>query len=287
MNDDIVTQPAPKQADLSNIQVTDEKTAANGTARANLKRSLWDHGLLTFTFLLIVVGGTVFLNRYGAKQADKWAEGLRYALTNQQAFKQAGFEETEELKSYINKTPNATSAEKARLFKQLKEIENRARIHISVAIDFYVWNYLSISAATIEEIVAAISLFFLSKEGWEKANKYVVDVFVFSFSITVATGVFPALFRQEENISNNTRTYLAYIALDDRVNSYIATGRFTVFTVVKPANTKNAIAPETLTNVKDVIHSVDGELAILNNIYIGFDATKIPNYRQVFNEVNQ
>lgn len=285
MSDNVVTQTALNSDDLTDVQVTDTETAANkDTTRANLKEFLVDHGLLTLALLLITLGGTLFLSWFGAKQADKWTEGLRYAPTNQQISTQVSSEEAKRLQAYIDKIPNATFEEKARLFKQLKEIENRAKSHISVARAFYIWNYQSISIATASSIVTAVSLFFLSRKGWNDANKYVVNVFIVSFGITVIVGVFPALFKQEENISNNTRTYLAYIALDDRVNTYIATKRFIG---IKPVNTNNTAPTEPLTNIKDVIRSVDDELATLNNIYVGFDATKVPNYREVFNEVNQ
>lgn len=260
------------------------KDNADKSAKENLIKFLSDHGVLTFMLLLITLCGTWFLSWFAAKQADKWTQGLRYAPTSQQISTQVSTEEAKRLQAYISKIPNANFEEKARLFNQLKEIENRAKSHISVARAFYIWNYQSISIATISSIIAAVSLFFLSRKGWDNANRYVVNVFIVSFGITVVVGVFPALFKQEENISNNTRTYLAYIALDNRVKSYIATQDFIG---LKPANTGNSAQIEPLKNIKNVIRSIDDELATLNNIYIGFDASKIPNYREIFNEVNQ
>lgn len=287
MTNGIGNQPDINQANSTDSKVIHETTATNNdadkTARANLIKFLWDHGLLALALLLVTLGGTLFLSWFGAKQADKWTEGLRYAPTSKQISTQVSSEEAKRLQAYIGKIPNATLEEKTRLFNQLKEIESRAKSHISVARAFYIWNYQSISIATVSSIIVAISLFFLSRQGWDRANRYVVNIFIVSFGIAGVVTLFPALFKQEENISNNTRTYLAYIALDDRVNTYIATKRFTG---IKPANTNNT-APIELTNIKDVIRSVDDELATLNNIYIGFDATKIPNYRQLFDNLPQ
>lgn len=257
------------------------KDNVDKTTRENFWRFLREHGGLTLTLLGITLLGAVFLNWFAGKQSDKWTQGLKYAPTSQQIPEEVSSIE-KKVQVYIDKLPNATLAEKARLFDQLKEIQNRARSHISVAKAFYIWNYQSLSIAAVSSIVAAVSLLFLSRKGWDGSNKYVVNVFIVSFGITVVVGVFPALFKQEENISNNTRTYLAYIALDNRLNSYIATQEFTG---LKPANIGNSTVP--VKNIKNVICSVDDELATLNNIYIGFDASKIPNYREVFNEVNQ
>lgn len=274
---------SPTDSHNTNREPQNEKTT-----RVNLKKFLLEHGLLTLVLLLLTLGGTSFLGWFGAKQGDEWTEGLRYAPTDQPSPDQVSPEEVKRLQVYIDKIPNATAEEKARLCKQLKEIENRARSHLRVARAFYIWNYQSISLATAYSIVAAVSLFFLSKKGWDNANKYVINVFIFAFGITVFAGISPELFKQEENISNNTRTYLAYIALDDRLNTYIATNQFIA---IKPRDVNKGDASKTdpveLTNIRDVIRSIDAELATLNNIYIGFDAKKIPNYNQLFNEVNR
>ncbi|MBW4636926.1 MAG: hypothetical protein KME05_01605 [Gloeocapsa sp. UFS-A4-WI-NPMV-4B04] len=272
----------------NNLQVTDSEPDRNINNRdkaisSNSGKFLLNHGILTFGLLAITLSGAFFLNWFAGEQSDKWTQGLKYNPMSQQIPEQLSSKD-KNLQAYINKLPNATLAEKARLFEQLKEIQNRARSHISVARAFYIWNYQSLSIAAVSSIVAAVSLLFLSRRGWDGSNKYVINVFIVSFSITVVVGVFPALFKQEENISNNTRTYLAYIALDNRLNSYIATQEFTG---LKPANTSNSTQLLPVKNIKDVIRSVDDELATLNNIYIGFDASKIPNYREVFNEVNQ
>lgn len=124
----------------------------------------------------------------------------------------------------------------------------------------------------------------MSRQGWDRANRYVVNILIVSFGIAGVVTLFSALFKQEENISNNTRTYLAYIALDNRLNSYIATNQFTA---IKAENIANTTQVQPLNNIKNVINSVDDELATLNNIYIGFDATKIPNYRQLFDSLPQ
>lgn len=164
MNDSVINQPELKPTTLTNAEVTDKTTTKNNDvdkiARANLKKFLLDHGLLTLALLLITLGGTLFLSWFGAKEADKWTEGLRYAPASKPISTQVRSEEANRLQGYIGKIPNATLEEKARLFDQLKEIDNRAKSHISVARAFYIWNYQSISIATVFSIIAAISLFF-------------------------------------------------------------------------------------------------------------------------------
>lgn len=282
------TQPDLNLNSLTDSQNTNIEPKNEQATRGNLKKFLLEHGLLSIGLLLLTLVGTLFLGWFGAKHADKWIEELRYTQKNQQKNAQVRTEEVNRLQVYIDKIPNATAGEKARVSEQLKDIKNRAKSHIGIARDFYIWNYQAISIATASSIVAAVSLFFLSKKGWDNANKYVINVFIFAFGITVFAGISPELFKQEENISNNTRVYLAYIALDDRVNTYIATNQF-VAIGPRDVNKENASKtnPVELTNIKAVIRSIDSELATLNNIYIGFDAKKIPNYNQLFNEVNR
>ena len=265
-------------------QTAQEKASGKKTARDSLLSFILEQGVLALALLGITGIASLCLYYQAYTIANKWTESLRYTASYAEKGKASSLNEVNKLKPALDRLNNGTSAEKDRLFDQLQETAIRAKNHIEIAKSFYIWNYQTITLATLTSIVAAISLFFFGKEGWVRANKYVVNVFIVSSGLTIVLGIFPLVFKQEENISNNTKSYLAYIALDNRIRSYIATNQF--FTVASVANSNSALglnnSPVTNTNklvdLSNVIHYIDNELATLNNIYVGFDSTKIPNY---------
>jgi len=114
--------------------------------------------------------------------------------------------------------------------------------------------------------VLAIAMFFIATKGWALTNQYVKTIFVV-MSVTVAFfGLWPPVFQQEKNLSDNKALFLEYETLRNEIRSY----------------------PVTRTNVKnepktpaDFITYVDSEFARLGNVAVGFDYTKI-SYKGAF-----
>ena len=84
-------------------------------------------------------------------------------------------------------------------------------------------------------------------------------------------------FRNKKWLNNKTELYLAYAALEDRIISYLVTQEFFV--------NKGSAESQKITKPTQVIQSIDSELATLNNIAIGFDSTKIPNYQELYKTI--
>jgi len=87
--------------------------------------------------------------------------------------------------------------------------------------------------------------------------------------MTAATayyGLFPSVFQQQQNITDNKALFLSYKALEGEVVSYPITGRNIKGEIKKP---------------EEFINYVDAELNRIGNIAIGFDSTKI-NYKGAF-----
>ncbi|HEX9940325.1 MAG TPA: hypothetical protein VGB15_24540, partial [Longimicrobium sp.] len=74
----------------------------------------------------------------------------------------------------------------------------------------------------------------------------------------------PALFRQEQNITDNKKLYLEYIALQNGIRTYVATG--------KVVENDSAMA------LPDFVRHVERQRMLLNLLPLGFDESKIPDY---------
>jgi hypothetical protein len=205
----------------------------------------------------------------------------------------------------------ATDEEKARLEGQVAEVRSRARFHLQSAVFVFANYYMSIILLSLTGAVAAVMLVLISKAGWEKANEYIITVFFVMTAATVFFGAFPGLFRQEESINDNKLLYLKYVALEDQILTYAATGAHPSSATREPTaaggeqspptepegnggRAGNELEPGTATGgagpgdtgrylePRDFILYVDRELAADNKIPIGLDYSKVPTYTDVF-----
>jgi hypothetical protein len=157
-------------------------------------------------------------------------------------------------------------AQQRRLDEQLGSIRARINHHGAVMAFFYKAYYMSIVMVMVAGIIAALTLFFIAQDGWSDTNPYVKTIFLVMAGAAAYYGLFPPVFQQQQNISDNKALFLAYKALENEVISY----------------------PLTLMNIKgegktppQFITYVDSEMGRLGNIAIGFDYTKV-NYTGAF-----
>jgi hypothetical protein len=153
-----------------------------------------------------------------------------------------------------------------RLDEQLVEIKRLTNFHGDVMAYFFSVYYLSISMILFGGVVVAVALFFIAQNGWGPTNSYVKTVFVVMTAVTAYYGLFPPVFQQEKNISDNTALFLEYQTLRREVESY----------------------PQTCANVGGeqkepaaFITYVNSEMRRLGKIAIGFDYSKI-DYKGAF-----
>jgi hypothetical protein len=170
-------------------------------------------------------------------------------------------------------------SQKRRLLEQIEETHKRAMIHLAVTRFFYVENFSAISLTTIAAIIAAVALLFITRKGWDRVHRIIVYIFIVSTGTATLCSVFVVAFKYDSNITENKQLYIAYTALEERINSYFATGQF----VIKG----NPEQQKTLKESVEVIQQIDSELATLHNIAIGFDLTKLPNYQELYNGISQ
>jgi hypothetical protein len=78
---------------------------------------------------------------------------------------------------------------------------------------------------------------------------------------------FPSIYRQGQNIADNKALHLRCQAIENEILSYLVTGEDLHGRPREP---------------REFIHHVDTQLAEANNIAVGFDDTKIPDYLSAY-----
>ncbi len=193
----------------------------------------------------------------------------------------------------------ATDAQKARLEELRKETRGRARFHLQTMVFLFANYYTAVMMFSITGALATISLVLISKKGWNEANEYIVTVFFVMTASTVFFGALPSLFRQDETIAQNKQLYLKYVALEDEILTYAATGLHSPVSEQVPAQERGAggasLAPDAAVGGSgalaprahrepapgEFILYVDRELA-RDTIPIGMDYSKAPTYKGAF-----
>lgn len=212
--------------------------------------------LTGFALVLVGVGWALgaWLNWSATQASTRWIQKLQFTDT-----------------TYLSAnlpTKVASSPEQTRLMEQFQEVGGRAYMHVSIMKHFYTRYYMALLLASGSAVVAAFCLFHISKKGWDEANSYAQVLFVIAAGTALLLGVFPKLFRQDENIADNKTLYIQYVALGNEIRTFLATG-----TAVLPNDTS--------VTVPEFIRYVDAQLVTLNKIPVGFDQTQVPDYRRL------
>ncbi|MBD1911358.1 MULTISPECIES: hypothetical protein [unclassified Leptolyngbya] len=238
------------------------------------------HGLLSAGMLLAALIAGNVLNVQAERVAQRWTQGLKYADASSFTPNSASSTDNDKpssttndkanLNLYLNSFKNSTPAERDRIQVQLAQIERRARAYARISIFFYTRLFAAIALASATGIVTAVSLFYISKVGWDKANNYVINIFVISSSITIFVGAFPIIFQQENNVTNNARLYMSYLDLENQILTALATQK----------NDQGQ-----LIDLRTIMVSTDQKMAELNVESIGFDPDAIPRSADIFQQL--
>jgi len=228
-----------------------------------VKQPVVVHSLITSTLLATSLGVATILNSYAEGVGFQWTKDLKSAeLVVQKEM------DITQLKQNIKNVEKNTKEQRIR--EQLQEIRQRAKSHINVMIYFYARYFVAVSLGTVSSLITGVCLFFISKGGWNQANRYVVNVFIFTSGSTIFFSSMPIIFKLEKNIADNKFLYLNYVALENEVLSYFATN--------EDLNSKKI-------DSSFFIHYLDQQLAKTNQLAVGFDSTQIPKYQDIYKDV--
>jgi len=166
----------------------------------------------------------------------------------------------------VTPIPPPSGDEKSRLDAQLLEIRGRIKHHGQVMAFFYTNYFVSIVMVMIAGLIVIAALFFIAQDGWKATSSYVEAAFIVASMWAAFYGLFPPVFEQQKNITENKELFLKYKVLESEVESF----PITHLTTPK----EGEVSSSQLTTVQ-FINYVDGEMAKLGNIALGFDPTKI------------
>ena len=216
--------------------------------------TLFGHSLITSGLLLLNLALVSGLTYFANHQAAEWSN----------------------LESAAPPAISSESKLQARLVEQLTEVQARRNRHKAVMIYFYKQYFVMLSMASGTALAATLFAFFISRDGWDKANNGLINAFFVTSSAAILYTQIPVLFEQELNLKANRTEYLAYDTLEEDILSYLA--------INAAANsTTNSTTKSNETKLTSFILKVDQQLAALNQIPLDFDATQaiqIPNLQQ-------
>jgi hypothetical protein len=211
--------------------------------------------LIVAGFLTAAFGAAAFFRSDARKFAEGWRKDLE--SVNCAADGKAG----------LSVTIDASDADKARLAGQFEELKNRVHHHLDLFIKFYSYYFSTVVMVGVLASVAAICLLFITSKGWVPANSYAKAIFLVATASATYCAAFPSIFQQQQNIDENKRLYLEYVALANEMCSYASTG-------------ENIDGDQQ--NPNEFIHYTDGQLKRLDRVAVGFDVSKIPDFTQAF-----
>jgi hypothetical protein len=171
--------------------------------------------------------------------------------------------------NYVNKYPEITP-EKQRIREQIEIILTKKRQNKNIATDYYKWIFVVLPITSGAAIVSGISLFFISKEGWNQANSYIITVFITASTIALLVGSLSVIFKMQENAGRHIESFVAYENLYQQILTRLATISTTPVRG-SPADASPSVSQQLQTLITDT----NALLLTYNKILINFDSSSI------------
>ena len=114
-------------------------------------------------------------------------------------------------------------SERDRIIQQFQEIQSRAVMHYNIMIDLYETRYVAISMALGLASISVLCLIFISRSGWERVHKGIINIFVITTAFAIFYSDITNVYQHEENIAINEVQYESYINLGNYILSYLVT----------------------------------------------------------------
>jgi ABC-type multidrug transport system fused ATPase/permease subunit len=231
-------------------------------AKAWISGPFGQHTLIVIGLLVVVVFASHIVGTEGYRESREWSRTL-----------DPNFEDSVSPYEQLTITAKLSDGTQQRLREQYREIRGRARHHLKVMAYFFTNYYRAIQMIALLGAIAAVALFFVAFKGWTSTNQYVRNLFITATVLTAYFSLYPTVFKQQDNITDNKNLYLEYVAIQDDVRTFAATGQ----SFLGAEGTAK-------TNEADFLHNIDQRMSTLNNIAIGFDYTKV-SYKDIFSSV--
>lgn len=166
--------------------------------------------------------------------------------------------------------PPSTAIEQTVLTEQQEFIESRVDQLAEMTSFFYGRYHGAVALAAVSTLAAGISVFAVSKKGWDQVNPVFANVLVTASASAIFYGNLPGIFMYEEGFNASWKLYQGHVTLNQQMSSFIATGGVIGQDPERP-NEYSAI------DTNRFIHYVDRRLATLNQQPVGFNRSGISN----------
>jgi hypothetical protein len=160
-----------------------------------------------------------------------------------------------------------TPAQKSRLQDQATHISNRANHHFKMMQYYYSNYYVSLFLGSVYGGLAAISLFLLTRAGWEASGRCLRSFFLATTVCGIFFFAFAAWCEMDQNATKNKALYVRYLGLLTDARTFVAINDYD----------RDLKATNAVTFNQFILH-LDSEMKKANDIAVAFDATKGPIY---------
>ncbi|QMS87803.1 hypothetical protein HUN01_09490 [Nostoc edaphicum CCNP1411] len=243
---------------ISSSQATDAVEEDSSGKLSNNKKptiSLNSHLCLSLCLLVLAGFGVYASILYENNIANFWTQASKNEVPT--------YDEKKNLKNL------EASPVKDRLLSQLLIIENREKKYSAMTKVYYQWLFVTIMSFSTSTIIASVCLFYISKEGWKKANNYVINVFTVFSSIALLSGSLRLVLKLEDNAQKNLTLLTSYIDLKNKTLTSIAT-----------IKTSITIDGKQMT-ISNIVNQTEKELSKYNDISIIVDTNNLPNSQKI------
>ncbi|ELR98015.1 hypothetical protein [Gloeocapsa sp. PCC 73106] len=233
---------------------------------------------------------TIGVWKFSDYKANHWGKNLRYfnKLSENYNDSSIAYEDTNQNIQEYFKEYQGNEFKKKRIIEQLTTISNRAKTHLRVAKDIYVWSVPILSISTLASIVTGICLLEITRRGWENASVWVIGIFVTSSGILAFGTAIPLLFNYEQNIKIHTQLYVNYVNLEDTILSILAAKNSFDFQPLTPSDSED----ENLSQLKNevildkLIVFIDNSMQQLHSLNYEINLRGVPTLEEINDNIN-
>ena len=179
---------------------------------------------------------------------------------------------------------DATYGERQRLYEQQDRSIGLAERHLEIVLFYYVRYFSTILFSALAAIGAAVLLFFISRDGWNKHNDLLHIPFIGFVACSILFSAMPNVFEFSQNIEANKRAFEAAMTLENQIASYISTGRV-MGQFPNPNDTSQSISTLVPLPASEFIHRVDAQLTELFGLAIEMNADEIPRTEDILEQM--
>lgn len=154
------------------------------------------------------------------------------------------------------------------LLEKFKDVNHRAMHHLTMVRDLGGYTFMQMVMLVATSGMAAISLFFLSRDGWASGKVPLMILFATMATIAAIYAALPSVFKLSENIRSNVVAYVQLLQVSDELRSY--------------AYLAGAGGAEP---AQAFLTRIDKEVASARTIAFAFDLAKAPAMSVLYSEV--